>query len=194
MFTLQIILNFVEEYRVRYLCTTCQIMFETKKYHAEKYKCRGCHPNFKNSHERYYINILRKLGFIAILQQYSDNRLKGVNGGSHRLRYDIAVFNTMTDTEPIFIIEKLSQNDFCKTNQDGIRDNYIKKVKFARDILKIPLIECGSFISNPDLMISEALEKYIEIKKINNGQQYYARLCHIYYTPIMNRMGSVHFE
>lgn len=169
-------------------------MFETRIDHAKKFKCRGCHPDFKNSQERYYIDLLKKLGFNAIIQQYSDDRLKGVNGGSHRLRYDIAVFHKITDREPIFIIEKLSQNDFSNSNQDGIRDNYIKKVEFARGTLKIPLIECGTFVHDPRMMLNEALDKYNEIKKINDSQEYYDSLCKVFFDPIINRIGSVYFE
>jgi len=168
-------------------------MFETRKYHAAKYKCRGCHPDFENSQERYYIDLLKELGFDAIMQQYSDDRLKGVNGGSHRLRYDMAVFHKITDTEPLFIIEKLSQNDFSNSNQDGIRDNYINKVKFARDTLKIPLIECGSFVNNPKSALIEQIEKYSEIQKINNIQQRYDAICENFYDSIINRVGNAYF-
>lgn len=181
------LIKIFDDYRGRYGCYDCGTMKDTRHSYSKKYICRGCTDAYNGENESVYIVELRKLfSDFYVLQQYTDENL--VNEKGNKLIFDIALFRNSTDDLPIFVFEVLSYNNLCNSNQDGLRDNYIKKVLFARDVLKVPMIEFRKS-KNPIEEINKAKLKYENLLTKENSTQYIEELNKSFYESIMKRLG-----
>lgn len=183
---MELILDFGNN-RGRYLCD-CEVMLETNHHYIKKYMCRGCFAHLiSGENEKYYIHALRKQGF-NILQQYTSEQLLSLKG--NKLSFDIALYHKQNDLNPFFLYEVLSYSNLCNSNQDNIRDNYIKKVFYALNTLQVPLVELGQDSDeDPDSIILDSMEKYQQIKEIKDPGLYRKALQEVFYTPIIDRLG-----
>ncbi|USK60397.1 hypothetical protein [Peribacillus asahii] len=189
---MELILDF-ENNRGRYLCD-CEVMLETKHNYTHKYKCRGCCSSLiSGENESKYINALKHRVCSAILQQYSPQQLLSLKG--HKLSYDIALFHERTAPIPFFLFEVLSYSNLCNSNQDNLRDNYIRKVLYGLNTLQVPLVEFGqNSDEDPESIILDSMEKYQQIKEIKEPVLYKRALQEVFYKTIINRIGRYYFK
>lgn len=173
--------------RGRFLCS-CGALFESRNNYSSKLLCKNCNFVTNGYGETPYLNTLINLGYKAVVQQYTHHSLVSKKG--NKLRYDIALFNNIKDIQPYIIFEVLSYNDHYFSNQGGHRENYLRKVLFARDDLKVPLVELNLYKGEePKKVISEAINNYNSLKEIKNKEEYHKTLLKTFYNPITERIG-----